>query len=126
MAEIDAEQRHELELMIRELETENANLQEEYKHLQSSSNSVMTTGNQQQQGNGMPAVPPMTSEAEILHEAKMLREHKDRLESRMKLLEVHNNQLEMQLGKLRQLLNAPSTATDAPSGNDNAATSIYL
>lgn len=27
MAEIDAEQRHELELMIRELETENANLQ---------------------------------------------------------------------------------------------------
>ena len=27
MAEIDAEQRHELELMIRELETENATLQ---------------------------------------------------------------------------------------------------
>ena len=27
MAEIDAEQRHELEMMIRELETENANLQ---------------------------------------------------------------------------------------------------
>ena len=27
MAEIDAEQRHELELMIRELETKNANLQ---------------------------------------------------------------------------------------------------
>ncbi len=39
MAEIDAEQRHELELMIRELETENANLQEEYKHLQASSSS---------------------------------------------------------------------------------------
>ncbi len=36
MAEIDAEQRHELELMIRELETENAHLQEEYKHLQAS------------------------------------------------------------------------------------------
>ena len=49
-------------------------------------------------------VPPMTSEAEILHEAKMLREHKDRLEGRMRVLEVHNNQLEMQLGKLRTLL----------------------
>merc|ERR1719510_2453435 len=106
MAEIDAEQRHELELMIRELETENANLQEEYKHLQASSsnssapNSSSSTSTQP--GNGM--VPPMTSEAEILHEAKMLREHKDRLEGRMRVLEVHNNQLEMQLGKLRTLL----------------------
>ena len=51
----------------------------------------------------------MSSEAEILHEAKMLREHKDRLESRMKLLEVHNNQLEMQLGKLRTILNSDGT-----------------
>ena len=34
----------------------------------------------------------------------MLREHKDRLEGRMRVLEVHNNQLEMQLGKLRTLL----------------------
>ena len=96
MAEIDAEQRHELEMMIRELETENADLQEEYKHLQASTASNSTnsgasgagsapnssssastnynlTGNG---GNGV--VPPMTSEAEILHEAKMLREHKDR------------------------------------------------
>ena len=33
MAEIDAEQRHELELMIRELETENANLQVSFDNL---------------------------------------------------------------------------------------------
>jgi len=46
MAEIDAEQRHELEMMIRELETENADLQEEYKHLQAStaSNSTNSAG----------------------------------------------------------------------------------
>ena len=121
MAEIDAEQRHELEMMIRELETENADLQEEYKHLQASTNSnssgagssapnssSSTSTYAGNGGNGV--VPPMTSEAEILHEAKMLREHKDRLESRMKLLAVHNNQLEMQLGKLRTLLdpNPPS------------------
>lgn len=43
-------------------------------------------------------------EAEILQEAKLLREHKDRLESRMKLLAVHNSQLESQLGKLKQIL----------------------
>ena len=80
-------------------------------------------GNQHQggsEGNGT-SVPPMTSEAEILHEAKMLREHKDRLESRMRLLEVHNKQLEMQLGKLRQLLNAPGNPNDAqlPQGSSN-------
>ena len=86
--------------------------QEEYKHLQASStnssapNSSSSATSSNQPG-GM--VPPMSSEAEILHEAKMLREHKDRLESRMKLLEVHNNQLEMQLGKLRTLLNSDGT-----------------
>ena len=61
-------------------------LQEEYKHLQASSsnssapNSSSSTSTQPGNGGGM--VPPMTSEAEILHEAKMLREHKDRLEGR--------------------------------------------
>ena len=47
------------------------------------------------------AVP---SDVEILHEAKMLREHKGRLESRMKILEDHNIQLESQLGKLKMML----------------------
>ena len=46
----------------------------------------------------------MSSEAEILNEAKMLREHKERLESRMKILEEHNSQLCGQLGKLKQYL----------------------
>ena len=44
------------------------------------------------------------SDVEILHEAKMLREHKGRLESRMKILEDHNLQLESQLGKLKMML----------------------
>ena len=59
----------------------------------------------------------MTSEAEILQEAKMLREHKDRLESRMRLLEVHNTQLEMQLGKLRTLLDGPEGQAPGPPGH---------
>ena len=44
------------------------------------------------------------SDVEILQEAKMLREHKGRLESRMKILEDHNLQLESQLGKLKMML----------------------
>ena len=51
--------------------------------------------------NNTGAVP---SDVEILQEARMLREHKGRLESRMKILEDHNIQLESQLGKLKTML----------------------
>lgn len=43
-------------------------------------------------------------EAELLAEAKLLRQHKGRLEARMHILEEHNKQLESQLHRLRQLL----------------------
>ena len=40
----------------------------------------------------------------MLAEARLLRQHKTRLEARMKILEEHNRQLETQLSRLRQLL----------------------
>lgn len=40
-------------------------------------------------------------------EAKLLRQHKGRLEARMQILEDHNRQLEAQLTRLRQLLDEP-------------------
>lgn len=43
-------------------------------------------------------------EADLLAEAKLLRQHKGRLEARMQILEDHNKQLESQLYRLRQLL----------------------
>lgn len=43
-------------------------------------------------------------EADLLAEAKLLRQHKGRLEARMHILEEHNKQLESQLHRLRQLL----------------------
>jgi len=43
-------------------------------------------------------------DVEMLAEAKLLRQHKGRLESRMRVLEEHNQQLEWQLTRLRQLL----------------------
>ena len=55
--------------------------------------------------NGSRSVP---SDVEILQEAKMLREHKGRLESRMNILEDHNLQLETQLGKLKMMLHEVS------------------
>lgn len=40
----------------------------------------------------------------MMAEAKLLRQHKGRLEARMQILEDHNRQLENQLQRLRQLL----------------------
>ena len=40
----------------------------------------------------------------MLAEAQMLRQHKGRLEARMGLLEEHNRQLEVQLSRLKKLL----------------------
>lgn len=42
-------------------------------------------------------------------EAKLLRQHKGRLEARMQILEDHNRQLEAQLQRLRQLLDEVCT-----------------
>lgn len=54
--------------------------------------------------------PQHTSEdAELIAEAKLLRQHKGRLEARMQILEDHNKQLESQLHRLRQLLEQVQT-----------------
>ena len=47
-------------------------------------------------------------DAEMIAEAKLLRQHKGRLEARMGILEDHNKQLEAQLLRLRQLLDQVS------------------
>lgn len=49
-------------------------------------------------------VSPQNRDAELIAEAKLLRQHKGRLEARMQILEDHNKQLESQLKRLRQLL----------------------
>lgn len=43
-------------------------------------------------------------DVDMVSEARMLRQHKGRLEARMQILEDHNRQLEAQLQRLRQLL----------------------
>lgn len=48
--------------------------------------------------------PHHAEDAELIAEAKLLRQHKGRLEARMQILEDHNKQLESQLHRLRQLL----------------------
>ncbi|KAK5646443.1 hypothetical protein RI129_004907 [Pyrocoelia pectoralis] len=94
MLVIDEEQRAELQDMICELEAENTALRQEYEQLQRGS---------------VPHPPP--AQHDVLAEARLLRQHKGRLEARMQILEDHNRQLEAQLQRLRQLLDEPPTAT---------------
>ncbi|XP_078699259.1 dystrophin-like isoform X33 [Branchiostoma floridae x Branchiostoma belcheri] len=98
---IDQEQRAELEAMIKDLEEENRNLQMEYERLKI-----------QKQQQPSPQAEPKSEvnrDNELIAEAKLLRQHKGRLEARMQILEDHNRQLEAQLQRLRQLLEQPQS-----------------
>jgi hypothetical protein len=46
-----------------------------------------------------------SKESQMINEARMLRQHEDRLEARMKILENHNRLLDSQLKQLKSLLN---------------------
>lgn len=111
MAAVDAEQREELEAIIQDLEEENATLQAEYERLRSKQTPITTPDDAAQNlciggnvsggaGNGQ----------DLMAEAKLLRQHKGRLEARMQILEDHNRQLEAQLMRLRQLVDEPNIA----------------
>ncbi|XP_060046756.1 utrophin [Erinaceus europaeus] len=104
---VEREERGELERIIADLEEEQRNLQVEYEQLK-----------QQHLRRGLPVDPPPDSvgspqhtseDSELIAEAKLLRQHKGRLEARMQVLEDHNKQLESQLHRLRQLLEQPET-----------------
>lgn len=84
-------------IICRELEEENASLQAEYERLRSKSTPESTPEELRTGDNDMAA------------EARLLRQHKGRLEARMQILEDHNRQLEAQLQRLRQLLDEVSS-----------------
>ncbi|XP_069708268.1 utrophin isoform X5 [Phaenicophaeus curvirostris] len=105
---VEKEERGELERIIADLEEEQRNLQIEYEqlkeqHLRRGINPLASPPDS--------AVPPQhaSEDAELIAEAKLLRQHKGRLEARMQILEDHNKQLESQLHRLRQLLEQPES-----------------
>lgn len=105
MTAMDAEQREELEAMIRDLEEENTTLQAEYERLKTKQQTPGTTPNDDLTGGGVGGAGGGGGQSQdMMAEAKLLRQHKGRLEARMQILEDHNRQLEAQLQRLRQLL----------------------
>uniref|UniRef100_A0A8C8VJ87 Utrophin n=1 Tax=Pelusios castaneus TaxID=367368 RepID=A0A8C8VJ87_9SAUR len=105
---VEKEERGELERIIADLEEEQRSLQVEYEQLKEQ---------HLQRGINPLASPPdsivsphhTSEDTELIAEAKLLRQHKGRLEVRMQILEDHNKQLESQLHRLRQLLEQPES-----------------
>lgn len=72
-----------------------------WKHAEAAALPMLTEA-----GEGGPGSPTAEGQQdeELLAEARVLRQHKTRLETRMQILEEHNKQLESQLRRLRELL----------------------
>ncbi|XP_059409658.1 dystrophin isoform X3 [Carassius carassius] len=116
---METEEKGELERVLNDLEQENRKLQAEYDRLKKTHDhkglSPLPSPPQM-----LPASPQSPRDAELIAEAKLLRQHKGRLEARMQILEDHNKQLESQLKRLRQLLEQTEskvngTALSSPS-----------
>lgn len=90
-------------------------LQAEYDRLREANEMRVVNGN----GFSDSMEEPEDHDEEMIAEAKLLRQHKGRLESRMRILEDHNKQLEAQLQRLRHLLDQVRTL---PSPQANAIT----
>lgn len=104
---VEREERGELERIIQRLEDEQRTLKREYEQLKEQHGDQRgpgSVGHWDPEGSSHPGGP---GEADLLAEAKLLRQHKSRLEDRMHKLEEHNKQLESQLHRLRQLLHQP-------------------
>ncbi|XP_067674722.1 dystrophin-like isoform X3 [Haliotis asinina] len=102
MMAVDSDQKSELETLIKDLEEENRTLQVEYDRLRQANNAHEGSMARSEDGDSN-----TSRDEEMIAEAKLLRQHKGRLEARMRILEDHNHQLEAQLHRLRQLLDQP-------------------
>jgi len=90
-------------------------LQDEYERLKQIRDQGHT-------GEGDSSPGSTSRDAELLTEAKLLRQHKGRLEARMQVLEDHNKQLEAQLQRLRQLLDQPNQDNRSPPAYSRGTT----
>uniref|UniRef100_A0A8B9TS97 Dystrophin related protein 2 n=1 Tax=Anas platyrhynchos TaxID=8839 RepID=A0A8B9TS97_ANAPL len=91
----------ELERILAHLEDENRILQGELRRLKWQHDEAVESPSL---ATGSPELVPDPRNEELLAEARILRQHKSRLETRMQILEDHNKQLESQLHRLRELL----------------------
>ncbi|XP_028840391.1 dystrophin-related protein 2-like isoform X2 [Denticeps clupeoides] len=97
------ETQEELQQTLVMLEQQNRILQAEYRRLRWQYTEAEASPHLYKDSSGSPRSSG-GQEVALLAEAKVLRQHKGRLETRMQILEDHNRQLESQLQRLRKVL----------------------
>uniref|UniRef100_A0A8I3NSX5 Dystrophin related protein 2 n=2 Tax=Canis lupus familiaris TaxID=9615 RepID=A0A8I3NSX5_CANLF len=112
------ENKGDLEKILAHLEDENRILQSELRRLKWQHEEAVEAPTLAE---GSAELAQDHRNEELLAEARILRQHKSRLETRMQILEDHNKQLESQLQRLRELLLQPPTESD---GNGSASSSL--
>ncbi|XP_076203277.1 dystrophin-related protein 2 isoform X3 [Aptenodytes patagonicus] len=117
-ASLNMDDKGELERILAHLEDENRILQGELRRLKWQHDEAVESPTL---ATGSPESVQDPHNDELLAEARILRQHKSRLETRMQILEDHNKQLESQLHRLRELLLQPPVESD---GNGSAASSL--
>ncbi|XP_046849779.1 dystrophin-like isoform X2 [Xenia sp. Carnegie-2017] len=110
LKELAEEEKEDLDKTSADLEDENRTLLEELSQLKSLTTS--RDGHQKDREN------------DVIDEIKLLQQHKARHESRVKVLEDHNRQLQQQLAKLKQLLEQPSEKSTSPITRASSAGSM--
>ncbi|KFZ60555.1 Dystrophin-related protein 2, partial [Podiceps cristatus] len=98
---LNMDDKGELERILAHLEDENRILQGELRRLKWQHDEAVESP---ALATGSPDSVQDPHNNELLAEARILRQHKSRLETRMQILEDHNKQLESQLHRLRELL----------------------
>ncbi|KFO61067.1 Dystrophin-related protein 2, partial [Corvus brachyrhynchos] len=98
---LNMDDKGELERVLAHLEDENRILQGELRRLKWQHDEAVESPTL---ATGSPESVQDPRNDELLAEARILRQHKSRLETRMQILEDHNKQLESQLHRLRELL----------------------
>uniref|UniRef100_A0A8C4EP93 Dystrophin related protein 2 n=1 Tax=Dicentrarchus labrax TaxID=13489 RepID=A0A8C4EP93_DICLA len=106
LAHLEHQDKEQLQCTLARLENENRVLQGEYRRLKWKHEEAASVPMLTEAGEGGPGSPTAEGQQdeELLAEARVLRQHKTRLETRMQILEDHNKQLESQLRRLRELL----------------------
>ncbi|KAF3694053.1 Dystrophin-related protein 2 [Channa argus] len=115
LAHLEHQDKEQLQRTLARLENENRVLQGEYRRLKWKHEEAVSVPMLTEAGEGGPGSPTAggQQDEELLAEARVLRQHKTRLETRMQILEDHNKQLESQLHRLRELLLQPKDDSEA-------------
>ncbi|XP_046704769.1 dystrophin-related protein 2 isoform X1 [Silurus meridionalis] len=121
LTHLDCHNKEELQRTLARLENENRMLQGEYRRLKWKHEEAAAATPQLVEGISGLGLSLGQQDEELLAEARILRQHKSRLETRMQILEDHNKQLESQLHRLRELLLQPKDDSEA---NGSAPSSL--